>query len=271
MLSGGMTDAIDRRLALAVSMARAAGELALGHFRSPDLAIERKGDGSAVTLADRAAERLLRERIADAFPDDGVLGEEEAETPGTSGWTWILDPIDGTESFARGVPLFGTLVACELEREVVLGVIACPAAGEFVHAARGRGAFWSVGGGTPRPARVSRAAGLSGAMIATTSLAGLDRTASPGARERLFAAGVRTRGWSDCYAYLLLATGRVDAAFDPVMQVWDNAALLPVVEEAGGRFTDLRGERTVRGGSAVATNGLVHDELLALLRVRPFI
>jgi histidinol-phosphatase len=263
-----MRDDLEGRLELAVSMARAAGELTLRHFRSPDLQVEHKPDLTPVTAADRAAERLLRASIAAAFPRDGVLGEEEGETPGESGWTWILDPIDGTVSFARGVPLYGTLIACERAGEVELGVIACPAAGELVYAARGRGALWSAGGGAPRPARVSPAPRLEGALVATTSLAGLDRATSPGTRERLFAAGVRTRGWSDCYAYLLLATGRVDAAFDACMQVWDNAALLPVVEEAGGRFTDLSGERTVRGGNAVATNGRLHAELLALLRPR---
>jgi histidinol-phosphatase len=260
-----MTDALDQRLALAVSMARAAGELTLAAFRSPELLVERKGDGSPVTAADRAAERLLRERIAAAFPADAVLGEEEGSTAGTSGYEWILDPIDGTESFARGVPLFGTLVACEHAGEVALGVIACPAARELVYAARGRGAFWSVGGGPPRVARVSDTPRLDQALVSSTSLAGLDRKTSRGARERLLAAARKVRGWSDCYAYLLVATGRADAAFDGEgMQVWDNAALEPIVLEAGGRFSDLRGERTIRGGSALASNGLLHDELLSL-------
>lgn len=265
-----MTDPLDLRLELAVSMARAAGELTLAAFRSPDLEIERKSDGSPVTAADRAAERLLRGRIAAAFPGDAVLGEEEGSTAGTSGFAWILDPIDGTESFVRGVPLFGTLVACEHEGEVALGVIACPAAGELVYAARGRGAFWSVGGGAPRPARVSRTARLAEALVTSTSLARLDRATSPGARERLLAAAGKTRGWSDCYAYLLVATGRADVAFDcDGMQVWDNAALQPIVLEAGGRFSDLRGEHTVRGGSALASNGLLHDDLLSLLAGQP--
>jgi histidinol phosphatase-like enzyme (inositol monophosphatase family) len=258
--------ALLERHALAVDAARAAGELTLRHFRSPELRVEHKADGSPVTAADRASEALLRERIGAAFPHDAILGEEQEPKPGTSGYRWFLDPIDGTESFARGVPLYGVLVACELDGELLLGVIDCPGAGERVHAARGRGAFWSAGGGPDLPARVSRVAELREALVLCTSPAGLDRASSSGARERLLGAVRRTRGWSDCYGYLLVATGRAEAAFDPVMNAWDNAPLLPILEEAGGRFSDLRGARTIHGASGLGSNGRVHEELLGLLR-----
>ncbi|MEM7307110.1 MAG: inositol monophosphatase family protein [Planctomycetota bacterium] len=256
----------EARLRFAIDIARAAGELTLQHFRSPDLAVERKGDDSPVTVADRAAERLLRERIADAYPQDGVVGEEEDDTAGESGFTWIVDPIDGTEAFHRGVPLYGNLVACEAEGEVQVGVINCPAAGEYVAAARGLGTRWVVGDEAPRVGRVSKTARLADSVLSTTSLFSCARTLPPSFYASLPANVGHDRGWSDCYAYVLVATGRIEVALDALMHVWDNAPLQVVVEEAGGRFSDLAGERTFRGTSALATNGLVHDELLALLR-----
>lgn len=256
-----MTDAITARLDLALDLARATGELTLSYFRTDDLGTEHKSDRSPVTVADRAAETLMRERIAAAFPDDGVLGEEEGEVAGTSGYRWILDPIDGTQSFVCGVPLFGTLIACEAEGEVVLGVVHCPAAGELVSAARDRGAWWSVDGGAPRRARVSRTARLAEASFSTTSP---QYFPSFDLYRRVAQTARVTRGWSDCYGHLLVATGRLDVQLDPSTSIWDDAALMVVVEEAGGRFTDLTGGRRIGGGAAVSTNGLVHDEVLAL-------
>ncbi len=256
------------RLDHALAVARAGGDFALGHFRADALAVERKGDGSPVTVADRGAERVMRERIAAAFPDDGIEGEEEAARPGTSGFTWILDPVDGTRSFTRGVPLWGTLVAVESAEAPgapVIGVIHCPAARETVWAGRGLGAYHAWDGGPPRPARVS-ATRLADGLVSTTSARYLAQHTSMAAVERVFFAAKSVRGWSDCYQHLLAATGRIEAAIDPGTAPWDNAALLPILEEAGGRFSTLGGERTIRGGSALSTNGVVHDELLGLLR-----
>jgi histidinol phosphatase-like enzyme (inositol monophosphatase family) len=264
------TDPSAARLEHALAVARAGGEHALALFRAPldALAVERKPDGTPVTIADRGAERAMRAAIAAAFPDDAIEGEEEAARPGSSGFTWILDPIDGTRAFTRGVPLWGTLVAVEhadAPGAPVLGVIHCPAARETVWAGRGLGAFHAWDGGAPRPARVSRTP-LAEGLVSTTSARHLARHTSTAALERVLFAAKSVRGWSDCYQHLLVATGRIEAAIDPGTEVWDNAALLPIVEEAGGRFTTLGGERTARGGSAVTSNGVVHEELLELLR-----
>lgn len=256
---------LKRRLEFALSIAREAGAVALAHFRAPDLAVEEKGDGTPVTIADRAAERLLRERIGAAYPDDGILGEEEGEVAGASGCTWILDPIDGTESFRRGLPLFGTLIGLEQDGEATLGVINMAAAGELVEGARGLGARWHVGGGV-REARVSTLATLAESTFGTTSGKGFDRAGRSALYRRVLDAVRRDRGGLDCYAHLLVATGRMELALDPLMHVWDNAALKPIVEEAGGRFTSLSGEPTIRGGNALSTNGLVHEAVLALVR-----
>ena len=253
---------LEARLEFALGIARAAGERTMEFFRAPDLEVRQKADRSPVTAADEAAERLLRERIAEAYPQDGILGEEEEEVRGTSGWRWILDPIDGTESFRRGVPLFGTLVACEDEDDVRVGVVNCPAAGELVAAAQGLGARWEVAGRAPRPARVSTTERLDEALVATTAAG----TVPDGLYEELTRRAGYDRGWGDCYQYLLVATGRAEVGLDPLMNVWDNAPLLVILEQAGGRFTDLEGRRTIRGGSALGTNGRLHEAVLELKR-----
>jgi len=263
-----MTAQIAERLEHALEVARAGGGFALERFRVPELSVDRKSDGTPVTEADRGAERVMREAISARFPDDGIAGEEEAEQPGTSGFTWILDPIDGTRSFTRGVPLWGTLVAVEHADEPgapVIGVIRCPAARETAWAGRGLGAWAVWDEGEPRRARVSDVA-LGEGTLSMTSSRWFAHHTSIATLERTIFAAKSVRGWSDCYQHLLVATGRIEAALDPGTEVWDNAALLPIVEEAGGRFTTLDGERTVRGGSALTSNGRVHDELLALLR-----
>jgi histidinol phosphatase-like enzyme (inositol monophosphatase family) len=260
---------MQREIEFAVAAARAAGDRALTYFQSPGLGHEIKSDGSPVTRADREAERLLRERIAREFPADGILGEEEDERTGDSGRTWILDPVDGTISFARGVPLFGTLVALEIEGRAALGVVYLPALGEMVHAATGAGAWWTRRVGTPgevrAPARVSEVDALDGAVFSYTSCGEFERAGRARLYDALCAATRRDRGWSDCYGHVLVATGRVDVMIDPTMNVWDCAALQPIVEEAGGRFTDLAGEPTHRGGSAVSTNGALAAAVAALI------
>jgi histidinol phosphatase-like enzyme (inositol monophosphatase family) len=259
-----------RELAFALAAAREAGALTLEHFGSERLGVETKGDGSPVTRADREAERLLVERIRGAFPDDGILGEESGERPGKSGRRWILDPIDGTKSFIHGVPLYGTLVALEAAGRAVVGVICLPALGEAVYAARGEGAFWSKDlggrGETPLPARVSAVSRLDGALMCTTSPRGFERSGHTAFYQRLQSRVAMERGWSDCYGHALVATGRAEIMLDPIMAIWDCAALLPVVEEAGGRFTDFSGAPTHGGGSAISTNLALADEVRALAR-----
>ena len=258
-----------RELAFALEIAREAGALTLEHFGSERLEVETKGDGTPVTRADRAAEQLLVERIRAAFPDDGILGEESGETRGRSGRRWILDPIDGTKSFVHGVPLYGTLVALEAEGRPVVGVICLPALREAVFAARGEGAFWArdLGGReTISPARVSGVDRLDRALLCTTSPRGFERSGHTAFYQRVRGRVAMERGWSDCYGHALVATGRAEVMLDPMMTIWDCAALLPVVEEAGGRFTDFSGAATHSGGSAISTNRALASELSALAR-----
>ncbi len=254
----------------ALTIAREAGALTLDWFGSERLGVETKADGSPVTRADRAAEQLLAERIRAWFPDDGILGEETGETRGSSGRRWILDPIDGTKSFVHGVPFYGTLVALEAEGRPVVGVACLPALKEAVFAARGEGAFWvrDLGGKeTTARARVSTVDRLEHALFCATSSRSFERSGHTAFYEALRGRVALERGWGDCYGHVLVATGRAEIMIDPFgMKIWDCAALQPVVEEAGGRFTDLSGAPTHLGGSAISTNLALADEVRALAR-----
>jgi histidinol-phosphatase len=237
----------------AVALAREAGRLTLGWFRSVDLAVDRKGDGTPVTAADRAAERLVRERLAATHPDDTIVGEEEAELAGTSGRRWIVDPIDGTKAFTHGVPLYSTLLAYEDEHGPAIGVIDLPALGETVYAARGLGCYCNG-----EPTRVSTRDRLRGSYLTTS---GFDYWAED-ALVAAHASGMFLRTWGDGYGYALVATGRVEAMVDPVASPWDVAAMPVIIGEAGGTFTDFNGDVRIDGGSGLATNGPLHDEVL---------
>jgi histidinol-phosphatase len=243
-------------LDFAVDVVAAAGQVTLRWFEAADLAVETKADGTPVTAADRAAERLVRERIADRFPDDGVLGEEEPEVLGRSGRRWIVDPIDGTKAFTRGVPLYSTLLALYDGNGPALGVIGLPALGQAVYAGRGLGC-WSGG----QPARVSETSTLDGAYLTTSGYSHWSDDALLGVKR----AGCELRTWGDGYGYALVATGRVDAMVDPAVDLYDVAAMPVILSEAGGRFTSVDGREDAGGGSGVATNGRVHEELLAVL------
>jgi histidinol phosphatase-like enzyme (inositol monophosphatase family) len=246
-------------LAVAQEAAWVGGRRTLAYFGTGTAATEWKPDRTPVTLADREAEGLIRGVIARAFPDHAVLGEEDGETAGAAPVRWIVDPLDGTRTFVRGVPLYGTLVGVEVRAEPVVGVVYLPALDEMVAAARGGGCTWNG-----RPCRVSGAQHLEEALAVVTE----ERAARArsGAWDRLVTGTAMQRTWADCYGYVLVATGRAEIALDPVVNVWDCAALLPIVEEAGGRFTDWAGRRTINGGEAVATNGVLHDQVLGLLR-----
>jgi len=257
---------IAQRLELAQIAAREAGAITLRYFCQNNYDVELKHDRSPVTVADRQAEEHLRGRIAAAFPDDAILGEELPERQGTSGYRWILDPIDGTKSFISGVPLYGALIGVECESKSVVGVIHVPALGETVSAAVGQGAWHVRGSSPPERARVSAKAKLADSLFLTSEVKTYDRVARRAAYERLEAASRLARTWGDCYGYLLVATGRAEVMVDPVMNVWDCAALQPILEEAGGTFTDWNGKPTIHGGEAIATNGLVLDEVLAITR-----
>jgi len=257
---------LEARLALAVEAAKEAGQITLKYFRHDDLDVELKCDDTPVTAADRHAEKHLRSRIAAAFPDDGILGEELAEQPGTSGFRWILDPIDGTKSFIHGVPLYSTLVGVECEGRSLLGVIRIPAMDEIVYAAHGLGAWHARADETPRPARVSQQRSLAQSLFLTSEVLTFEKTGRRAAFDRLQAAARLTRTWGDGYGYLMVATGRADLMVDPAMALWDAAALLPILEEAGGTFTDWHGNPSHQAGEGIATNGLLLEEVLAMIR-----
>jgi histidinol-phosphatase len=246
-------------LTAADAFAKEAGTVILRHFGGR-VAHESKPDGTPVTLADREAERLLRERISERFPDHGILGEEEGEIRPGAAVRWIVDPIDGTLSFMRGVPLYGVLLGIEVDGEPVVGVAHFPALSETVSAGRGLGCRWNG-----RPCRVSEVDDLRRALVLTTDPKGIvDGPVGPGWRDLLRTAAL-ARTWGDCYGHALVATGRADVMVDPALSAWDAAPLLTILAEAGGRFTDLGGDESIHGGSGVSSNGALHEEVLDLL------
>lgn len=239
----------------AVALARRAGARTLEWFRSADLRVDAKGDGTPVTEADRATERLIREHLAAEHPDDAVVGEEEEATPGTSGRRWIVDPIDGTKSFTHGVPLYATLIACEDEHGPAIGVIELPALGETVYAGRGLGCFCNGA-----PARVSERRELSGSYLVTSGVGSWP----PAVLQAVTGSGMHLRTWGDGYGYAMVATGRAEAMLDIGVMPYDIAAMPVIMREAGGRFTDLDGAERIDTGSGLASNGALHDEVLRL-------
>jgi histidinol-phosphatase len=257
------------KLEFAVAVAREAGRLTLNYFQQVTLQVDRKADRSPVTAADRAAEQLLRQRIGERYPEDGIVGEEFGEAPGRSGERWILDPIDGTKSFICGVPLFGTLVGLEREGRGVVGVIYNPGLDECVYAAVGQGAWYVKGDAPPQPARVSERKSLAEGTFLTSQVDSFDARGAGEAFRRLQAKAYITRTWGDCYGYLLVATGRAEAMVDPQMNVWDAAALQSIMEEAGGAYTDWQGEPTIHHGEGVGANPHVLQEVLAILHEYP--
>ena len=250
---------LDARIAPAAELARLTGEIALRHYRS-NLTIEIKTDGSPVTIADRAAEMAAREWVQRNFPYDGLLGEEFGEERPDAVRRWVIDPIDGTKSFVRGSPLWGSLVAlCEGER-VLAGAAYFPAVGELIAAAPGAGCWWNGSRST-----VSSLNELSRATVLTTDDRFRERPASRAGWDRIADEAAVSRTWGDCFGYLLVATGRAEVMLDAVMAPWDAAALQPIIEEAGGVFTDWSGRSTAFGGSAVATNSALAATVRSML------
>jgi histidinol phosphatase-like enzyme (inositol monophosphatase family) len=239
----------------AEAVARVAGEVALRHYHR-GVTVETKKDGTPVSVADRQAEEAARAWLEKHCPEDGILGEELGATRPEARRRWILDPIDGTKTFVRRVPLWGTLVALAEGENVLAGAAYFPAVDELVVAAQGAGCLWNG-----RPARVSGVSTLSEALVLTT-----DARMGTGTQirelEGLSARAGLVRTWGDCYGYLLLATGRAEVMVDSIMAPWDAAALQPIIEEAGGVFTDLSGVPSADGGSVVCTNGLLHSAVL---------
>ncbi|WP_425398865.1 inositol monophosphatase family protein [Aeoliella sp.] len=264
------------RLEWAVEIARQAGDVTLEYFRNPSLLVERKGDDSPVTAADKGAEKLLRERIAERFADDAIVGEEYGQTPGTSGFVWVLDPIDGTKSFIHGVPLYTTLIGVlhtadgNVESGTTqLGVIRAPALDEVIYARRGAGAWHQRGTGEPVRAAVAPDRPLAEGLLVTSEVGSFRKRKSGQGMETYLELDQRARlarTWGDAYGYMMVATGRADVAIDPEMNLWDAAALQPVIEEAGGVFGDWQGTATVHSGEAVAGNATAMREVLEVTR-----
>jgi histidinol-phosphatase len=255
-------------LALALELADEADSITLARFRADDLVVETKPDLTPVTEADRNVEQVMRRRLASARPGDSVMGEEYgADQPSENGRRWIVDPIDGTKSYVRGVPVWATLLALEDQGSLTVGVVSAPALGRRWWASRGAGAFVRDGldGGGPRPLRVSGVRELEDAQLC---FAGFEEWRDVGRLEALLALGERcwrTRGYGDFWQYMLVAEGVLEIGIDPEASLWDLAAPMLVVHEAGGRFTDLGGRPTADGGDGIATNGLVHEAALAFV------
>ncbi|MDA7978606.1 MAG: inositol monophosphatase [Pirellulales bacterium] len=230
-----------------------------------ELAVDRKTDDSPVTAADKEAEQYLRMRIGDAFPKDGILGEEFGETKTSSPWRWVLDPIDGTKSFVHGVPLFGTLIGVQFNAQSVIGLIAIPALGELVFAGQGCGAWWQHGKDSPVRAKVDAGTSLAEGLLCTSDFEGFALTDNWDTLHRLQQAAGLVRTWGDAYGYVLVATGRATAMIDPRLNAWDIAPMPVIMNEAGGTFSDWEGTSSINSGHGLAAHPQVARELLSLI------
>ena len=254
-----MSPAWRTRYDLAIEAAQKAGDLARGYFETT-FEVEQKADSSPVTIADKQAEQLIRTMVAKHFPDDGFLGEEFGDQPGTSGFRWVIDPIDGTRSFVRHIPIWATLVGLEYRGEQIGGVAYLPVFGQTYRALRGDGAFVNE-----RRIRVSDVGQLSDALMCYSSI----RWFQGAGREKTFldlvAATQRQRGFGDFYGFVLVAEGACDLMVEHGVHAWDVSALKAIVEEAGGRFTDWKDTPTTETPDVLATNGKLHAATLAIL------
>ena len=247
---------MNRDLALALRLADAADAITMRHFRSSTLSVRTKADHTPVSEVDEAVETMIRETLARERPGDSIVGEEMGVT-GSSVRRWIVDPIDATKNYIRGIPIFATLIAVENE----IGVVTAPALGRRWWAARGEGAF-----GNGQPIHVSRVRELAGAHVAYDDVPGFEQHGLGDRFLRLLRRCARSRGFGDFWSHMLVAEGAIEIAIEPEVALWDLAAIQVIVEEAGGRFTDLAGHATPAGGSAVSTNGALHDVVLEAMR-----
>ncbi|MCA9960115.1 MAG: histidinol-phosphatase [Anaerolineales bacterium] len=248
-------------LQFALDAAWQAGRLTLAHFQT-GVAAERKADNTPVTVADRQAEQTLRALIEQYWPQHGIVGEEYGRSPAkNSPYTWILDPIDGTKSFVSGVPLYATLMALTKNDQPIVGVAHFPALNETVYAVQGGGCYWNG-----RRAHVSQVDNLQDAVLLASDLDFRPYAQKSLAWERLVEATYIQRTWGDAYGYALVATGRAEIMVDPIMALWDCGPLQVIMEEAGGTFTDWQGHATIHAGESVATNGLLYEQVMALIR-----
>lgn len=246
-------------LTLALSLADAADALALPRFEAHDFAVESKPDLTPVTEVDRAVEQLVSQRLAEERPDDALLGEEFGSRGTEGGRRWIIDPIDGTKNFVRGVPVWATLIGLYDGGEPLAGVVSAPALGLRWWASAGNGAFRSVRGGRAQKLGVSRIGDLADASVSYSSLSGWQERGLRDGLLSLFDDVWRTRAYGDFWSYMMVAEGVVEIAAEPELELYDMAALVPIVLEAGGTFTGLDGRPGPFGGDAIASNGLLHE------------
>jgi histidinol-phosphatase len=250
-------------LDLALSLAERADAITAQAFRRADLVVETKADRTPVSEADREVEKALRELLAAERPDDRVVGEEYGAT-GDEGARrrWIVDPIDGTKNFVRRIPVWATLLALEVDGRIELGVVSAPALGRRWWAARGQGAWAQSPGGEPVQLHVSQVKDLADAHVSGSALSSWG---NPQPYVDLATSCFADRNFGDFWSHVLVAEGACDIGLDPIVSLWDLAALQPIVEEAGGRFTDFAGRARPDGGSAISSNGVLHDQALAIL------
>jgi myo-inositol-1(or 4)-monophosphatase len=254
------SNVLSNYLKFATETAYLAGRLTLGYYQS-SLSVDYKADDSPVTIADRKAEELIRSRIEDAYPGHAIIGEEFGlkESQGAT-HRWIIDPIDGTKSFIRGVPLYGVLLGLEIEGRVEVGAAYFPALDEMIAAATGAGCWWNG-----RPAQVSPITDLKRAYFSTTSAQAFEKHGRIQTFNRLIRNCYYQVGWSDAYGYLLVATGRVDIMLDPVMNIWDCGPFPPILSEAGGYFGDWKGNPTIYAHESLATTQALLPNVLELI------
>lgn len=240
----------------AVEFAKAGGDSTLNYFKK-SFELERKADQSPVTNADREAETVIREKIKKYFPDHGIIGEEYGKENEHSEVVWILDPIDGTKSFIHGIPFYTTLIGVLVQNKPEIGVIYAPALGEMVSAVTGGGCYLNGD-----PVKVRECTGLAEATLLTTDVTSFETYGVQDAMKELIAKTRLHRTWGDAYGHMMVATGRADIMIDAVLNIWDAAALMPIVTEAGGSYTDLYGNISIETGSALSCNKLIRNEIL---------
>jgi len=247
------------RYQLALDATREAGQFALGYF-DQNVAVEWKDDRSPVTVADRGAEEMLRKTLLGKFPDDGFLGEEFGAHAGTSGYRWIIDPIDGTRSFVRGVPIWATLVGLEYKGELLAGITYMPALDQTYRALRGDGAFRN-----DRPIHVSKVDTLKEAHLFYSSVTWFTRAGREKTFLHLAQQTQRQRGFGDFYGFVLVAQGAGDIMMEHGVHAWDLGGIVPIVEEAGGKITTWDGKKDIEKPDVLCTNGLLHEEVMGIL------
>jgi myo-inositol-1(or 4)-monophosphatase len=255
-----MTESLRNYLDFALETAWQAGRLTLGYFQT-ELQPDFKADASPVTIADQEAEKLIRRRIEQAYPGHAIVGEEYGDAGAGHSHRWIIDPIDGTRSFVRGVPLYAILIGLEIEGICRVGVANFPALGEMIGAAAGQGCWWNG-----RRAAVSQTQQLKDGLVVHYDAASFDKYGRQAAWDRLKKTAGYRAGWSDAYGYLLVATGRAELMLDPVIHIWDGAPFPPILQEAGGYFGDWSGNPTIYNREGMATTQTLLPEVLNLLR-----